>query len=408
MDNIEKICEYVRKKELKHKDTIIISYDDKWNNQIFRNLVGMGGNYYLVRNCNKHFDPSLIIKDDELTLGHHTNVMFYRTTMQKPNKDSFRNRGTGSMEEYFFMFEEEVKRMFNDLFEYELHVRYNFIDLITQQYNMCVGKFDEHLDMNHTTVIRILLEVLYFNASVKDSDIKDPTIIIEGIEDMIGYLRVDKITEYLKSQFPALNFIFTTQSYDIVYGSKDFNLITMFEESDYMLCDGNDFNKSFEDSTAAISGIYGPSDERDVNMEIYANLMYRKILGYWSDYDNDLARQYVGVFQDEVSEMITDNKPPKINRELAVTKGFRNMFINYTGDLNSSTYKIWCMIHNKVGGEINVKWPVPIHIDDMEDWNNLGKAMEFVLTQDNKQHISIAKAMINQMSIYGVDMLSAT
>lgn len=142
----------------------------------------------------------------------------------------------------------------------------------------------EKLSSGYQAIIRLFLELLYFEKSM-EQDTKDA--VIDEINEYLSTKNEDKILPFLQNRFSNMRFIITTHSADVIASSIDCTIIVLNNDT-YECLDENDFT-SATDVREIFEKIYNLSDDNDIkDIEIILrNLLNAKISETWTDVEEE-------------------------------------------------------------------------------------------------------------------------
>lgn len=285
LEPINDIIDKIVKKEMVYEDTVIIG-DNSSGKSFLLNLLIRRSNeindVYFIDAVNRFFDVTKVIQKSQKPDYKPT---ILKTRMQEDYfnlKDSFNCYGTMTerIEELYFVYEEELQRLFFELTK----------DRFRILYGNTAGEveFEEGcglLSSGYQAMTRLVLELLYFQEmGIREKGKTRGLVIIDEIDEFLSPRYAAAIWKFLKKNFPLIDIVATTHSGDLVMGANNANLVILNEDG-YEVADINDYN-SISEVQIIFYRIFGKPLAAENEIEnILRRLLNNKINSAWSGKD---------------------------------------------------------------------------------------------------------------------------
>ena len=277
--------------EFKHKNSIIIGDNASGKSELIKQLLTMTEEgYYFIDSVNRSFDYTKVSSSKNIE-GSYKNVLDLRLSTNKFNlKDSFGiyETGLGSIEQIYFNYEKKLKILFESFLNKELDIKIEQSKIIGDIYNLYIDGSIEQMSSGYQAIIRLFIEILYFEDMINISE-SSSFVVIDEINEFLSSKNEYKILPFIMKEFSNLYFIVTTHSADVIASSIDCNIIVIKNET-YECLDGNDFI-TITDVREIFENIYNISidiDDKKQDIDIILrNLLNSKISNKWTEVENE-------------------------------------------------------------------------------------------------------------------------
>ncbi|MCE5221632.1 MAG: hypothetical protein LLF98_10320 [Clostridium sp.] len=284
---LKEISNKILNNKLKYKNTIIIGDNSSGKSEVLKSLFEYKKEgYYFIDSVNRSFDFTKVSSLKGLELGSYKKVVERRVDDVKNFnlEDSFDvfGDGNGSIEQVYFNYDKRVKSLFKELLNIDFNIEIKDNLIIGKKPLLKIGNEFEKLSSGFQAIIRILLEICYFEDSL-EKDIKNPFVVIDEVNEFLSSKNEEKMLPFLKKNFKQMNFIVTTHSPDIIASSEEFNIIAL-KSNNYQCLDGNDY-RSVTDVREIFAEIYDIKDDDKADHIEFTlrNLLNLKISNAWTD-----------------------------------------------------------------------------------------------------------------------------
>lgn len=245
-DSLISIAELLRERRLKYTDTIIIGDNSSGKSLLLKILIeslGKTDSVYFIDAVNRGFDVRMVIEESKKPEYKQTVVS---TRIQKEFfnlKDSFNCYGTMTerIEEIYFPYEVQLQELFEQLTgdRFQVVPGESLGEVI-------FGASKGHLSSGYQAIVRLILELLFYQEQCLDKKgIDSALVIIDELDEFLSPGYAYAIFSFLKEKFPKMNFAITTHSSDLVAGAKNANLIIL-DMVGYEVLDSNDYQSNSE------------------------------------------------------------------------------------------------------------------------------------------------------------------
>lgn len=271
-------------KEFKHKNTIIVGDNSSGKSEILKQLlIDKEKGYYFIDSVNRSFNYEKINVSDDLDETYKF-VVKYRLNENNFNLvDTFDlyKTGTDVIEKVYLNYDKELKKMLKNFLNIDFKITVKTDEIIGEKKVLDIGEGIETLSSGYQAIIRLFLELIYFENSL-ESNISDPVVVIDEINEFLSTKNEERILPFLISRFSRMNFIVTTHSADVVASSINCNIVVL-SDNNYECLDGNDFS-SVTDVREIFEKIYNLSSNNETDdIEItLRNLLNFKIGETWT------------------------------------------------------------------------------------------------------------------------------
>lgn len=272
-------------KELKHRNTIIVGDNSSGKSELLKQLlIDQQKGYYFIDSVNRSFNYEKVSRLDDLDETYKS-VVRYRLSENNFNLvDTFDLNRTGldAIEKIYFNYDEELKAMLKSFLNIDFRIDIIADEVLGKKKVLNIDDSIEKLSSGYQAIIRVFLELIYFQNSL-EKDITNPVVVIDEINEFLSTKNEERILPYLIKTFENMNFIVTTHSADVVASSIDCNIIVLSGNT-YECLDGNDFS-SVTDVREIFEKIYNLSgDNKTDSIEItLRNLLNSKISETWTE-----------------------------------------------------------------------------------------------------------------------------
>ncbi len=279
-------------KKLKHKNTIIVGDNSSGKSEVLKELLTeQQSGYYFIDCVNRTFNYEKASKEDDLKETYKS-VVRYRLNEKNFNLlDTFDlyKTGTGFIEEVYFNYYEELREMLKDFLDIDFQISIEEHEIIGDQKVLDTDLGIKKLSSGYQAIIRLFLELIYFENSL-EADVSRKVVVIDEINEFLSTKNEERILPFLINRFSNMNFIVTTHSADVVASSVDCNIVVL-SENNYECLDGNDFS-SVTDVREIFEKIYNLSGESEIeDIEItLRNLLNSKISETWTEVEEKKLR----------------------------------------------------------------------------------------------------------------------
>lgn len=252
MNNYQSMLSNLSKKIIENKfpysNTILMGDNSIGKSELLRNLIQCdktkSGAIYYLDAVNRQFSPEKVdFIRKEKKIPYNSAIIDLRIDEKFFNLcDSFNVYGTvvEGVEELYPLYEQELKVLMKEFLDVDINIRKNI------QIYVEINGEERKLSSGFQALVRIFLELLYYQDSVVDKKENDRNIfIIDEVDEFLAPSNAYRLLEFIKSKFPDIDYLVTTHSADVVLGAKDFNIIIMYQE-EFEILDSNDFDSAIE------------------------------------------------------------------------------------------------------------------------------------------------------------------
>ena len=244
---------------------------------------------YFIDAVNRGFDVGKVTAVKENVSYANSKVVETRLKEDYFNlQDSFNCYGTSTerIEQIYSAFEEQVQQLFAELTQKRFKIIYGD-PLGEVQFEGERGT----LSSGYQALIRILLELIYYNELSKHGDqTQKPYVVIDEVDEFLSPRYAAKILGFLRSHFSHMEFIVSTQSIDLVVAARDANIVVLYQ-NEYEVLDANDYN-AYSEVQLIFERVFGSGEVDFTQVEKeFRRLLNNKINHAWSDADDDRMKE---------------------------------------------------------------------------------------------------------------------
>lgn len=211
-------------------------------------------------------------------------------------KDSWAYYGTATecIELIYPYFEETIQSLLRRCFS----IGFFIYSPETQEVQYDSGDIGR-ISNGYQAIIRILLELLYFQEVNPVKNQERALVIIDEIDEYLSPNNAGKLFELIKKQFPEMDFIVTTHSPEVIAVASKCNVLIM-HESNVEILDAGDF-QNIDEVMAVFKGVFGRSQNCDSNQyeEVLRQLFNNRIAGVWGENEQ---RSYAMINEAELTK----------------------------------------------------------------------------------------------------------
>ena len=211
-------------------------------------------------------------------------------------KDSWAYYGTATecIELIYPYFEDEIQSLLRDYFG----MGFSLYSPETQEVQYDTGDIGR-ISNGYQAIVRILLELLYFQTVRPIQDEKRAIAIIDEIDEYLSPSNAGRLYTLIKEQFSEMDLIVTTHSAEVITAASKCNIIIMHESTVEVL-DAGDF-QNIDETMAVFKGVFGRGDNSHGNEseEILRQLLNNRIAGIWGENEE---RCYAAISEDDLTK----------------------------------------------------------------------------------------------------------
>lgn len=293
-DNINSLTETILARELPYKNTIIIGENASGKSQICKNIIQQSndGEYYFIDTVNRSFNVNEVSleKLSYIELKFSESISINRILDDIFNlKDTFywNNQVTNHIGEIYPYYKEQLNELLYAYWRIRLEIIKD-VDMIA----IINGK-QMPLPNGYQAIIRILLELLYFDSFTKH--INKKTVIIDEIDEYLHPKANATFFKFIIETFPAIDFLVTTHSVDLVASVDDCNLLVLADDSWERLDSGDYRTVSYANSLFSMKDYRDNSlTEKEKNNILIRKLLNNKMSGVWRTEDQEILEKLKG------------------------------------------------------------------------------------------------------------------
>lgn len=296
---LQEIKKKILNNELKYKNSIIIGDNTSGKSEILKQiLLNQEKGYYFIDSINRSFDYTKVSSLKNIG-GSYKNVLKFRLSDNKFNlEDSFGvyETGLGAIEQIYFNYEEKLKRLLKDFLHKDFDIKIEQNEVVGNTFHLYIGENIDKLSSGYQAIIRLFLEIIYFEDQLETSE-DFPVVVIDEINEFLSAKNEGKILPFLMNQFPNLYYIVATHSLDVIASSTNCNIIAI-KDNNYECLDGNDFI-TITDVREIFEDIYNITTDIDIEKQ-HIDMLLRSFL------NTKICNQWTAVEDEKMSKIEED------------------------------------------------------------------------------------------------------
>lgn len=289
-EQIKKIVEAIKSKQLPYTDTVLIGDNSSGKSlllKLFIESIAEWYNVYFIDAVNRSFDVKKI--PVEPYSGNYKQELL-KTRLRDDYfnlRDSFNCFGTWTerAEGVYWTYEKHLQKLFKKLTGESFQ-----IDPQSVLGEVVFEKGRALLSNGYQAIIRILLELLYYEDEVKKRKLQNPWVVIDEIDEFLSPRYAAKIILFLRQEFPWARWLISTHSADLVAAISDANLI-LLEGAASEALDSNDYT-SLTEVQIIFERLFGNTRKQDNQIDgILRRLMNNKMNHLWDTDDEKMLEK---------------------------------------------------------------------------------------------------------------------
>lgn len=236
-NTINELIRIIKENKLPYQNTIIIGNNSSGKSELLKKLILQSGfhKWYLIDSVNRYFSAGQIFKmsGEAAKVQYSDKIVEHRLMEDNYNlKDTFYYMGVPTaIENFYFEFEQEVKRLFQKFLNVTLQISQTKIG-----YKVYLDGVESALSSGYQALIRIFMEMEYVKRTITKG-----AVIIDEIDEYLFAYNSRRIFDFLRQEYEEFSFIITTHSADLIANANDANLVLLSDNA-YELMDAGDFN----------------------------------------------------------------------------------------------------------------------------------------------------------------------
>lgn len=290
MGQITKIVKAIRSKQLPYTDTVLIGDNSSGKSLLLKLFIESITEWYAVYfidAVNRGFDVKKI-PADPYSGNYKQELLKTRLRDDFFNlQDSFNCFGTWTerVEGIYWIYEERLQHLFKKLTGESFQ-----IDRQSVLGEVIFEKGKALLSTGYQAMIRILIELLYYEDEVKKRKLQNPWVVIDEIDEFLSPRYAAKIIPFLRQEFPWARWLISTHSADLVAAISDANLILLERDASEAL-DSNDYT-SLTEVQIIFERLFGNTCKQDNPIDgILRRLMNNKMNHLWDTDDEKMLEK---------------------------------------------------------------------------------------------------------------------
>lgn len=266
--------------KLPYNDTIIIGDNSSGKSDILKKMIedSDGSSYYFIDAVNRYFDIAQIMSKWEQEILFSKEINIHRLKEDNFNhKDSFYYGGTPkAVEDFYINYADELNELMKEFLDIQFEIKRG-----TVGWEVYIDGEKETLSSGYQALLRLFIEIVYYEKTKKIG-----IVVIDEIDEFLSVKNCGEIYGFLRKKFPALNFVVTTHSADLVANTENANLI-LLQNGEFEVLDSGDFSSISQvyDIFEAVLERDGEKSEKEKIDDRLRALLNNKISGVWESED---------------------------------------------------------------------------------------------------------------------------
>lgn len=294
---LHETVELLKGNQLPYSDSILIGENASGKSEAIKRFMRETDRViYFIDAMNRSLDIHAVKALGE-KLRYKSSILTKRLEDDNFNlKDSWAYYGTATecIELIYPYFEETIQSLLRRCFG----IGFFIYSPQTQEVQYDSGDIGR-ISNGYQAIIRILLELLYFQEVNPVKNQERALVIIDEIDEYLSPNNAGKLFELIKIQFPEMDFIVTTHSPEVIAVASKCNVLIM-HESNVEILDAGDF-QNIDEVMAVFKGVFGRSQNCDSNQyeEVLRQLFNNRIAGVWGENEQ---RSYAMINEAELTK----------------------------------------------------------------------------------------------------------
>lgn len=296
-DMLHETVELLKNAQLPYSDSILIGENAAGKSEAIKCFMNETDRIiYFIDAMNRSFNIQSIKSLGE-KLQYKSSILSKRLHDDNFNlKDSWAYYGTETecIELIYLHFEEKIQSLIYSCFG----ISFSLYSPETQEVQYDSGDVGR-ISNGYQAIVRILLELLYFQ-EVNPAQNKDRAlVIIDEIDEYLSPNNAGKLFAFIKNQFSEMDFIVTTHSPNVIAVASKCNILIMHENNVEVL-DAGDF-QNIDDAMTVFKSVFGRSHNNgDCRYEeILRQLFNNRIAGIWGENEQ---KRYAMICEEELTK----------------------------------------------------------------------------------------------------------
>lgn len=266
--------------KLPYNDTIIIGDNSSGKSDILKKMIedSDGSSYYFIDAVNRYFDIAQIMSKWEQEILFSKEINIHRLKEDNFNhKDSFYYGGTPkAVEDFYINYSDELNELMKEFLDIQFEIKRG-----TVGWEVYIDGEKETLSSGYQALLRLFIEIVYYEKTKKIG-----IVVIDEIDEFLSVKNCGEIYGFLRKKFPALNFVVTTHSADLVANTENANLI-LLQNGEFEVLDSGDFSSISQvyDIFEAVLERDGEKSEKEKIDDRLRILLNNKMSGVWESED---------------------------------------------------------------------------------------------------------------------------
>lgn len=294
---LHETVELLKGNQLPYSDSILIGENASGKSEAIKRFMQEADRViYFIDAINRNFNIHAVKALGE-QLQYKSSILRKRLEDDHFNlRDSWAYYGTATecVELIYPHFEERIQSLLRSCFG----IGFSIYSPETQEVQYDSGDIGR-ISNGYQAIIRILLELLYFQEVNPVKNQERALVIIDEIDEYLSPNNAGKLFELMKKEFPKTDFIVTTHSPEVIAVASKCNIIIMHESSVEIL-DAGDF-RNIDEAMVVFKGVFGRSQNSDGSQyeEILRQLFNNRIAGIWGENEQ---RSYAMINETELTK----------------------------------------------------------------------------------------------------------
>lgn len=278
---LHETVELLKNNKLPYSDSILIGENAAGKSEAIKYFMRETDRIiYFIDAMNRSFDIHAVKALGE-KLRYTSSILTRRLDDDNFNlRDSWAYYGTATecIELIYPHFEDKIQSLLRSGFD----IGFSLYSPETQEVQYDSGDVGR-ISNGYQAIIRILLELLYFQEVNPVKNAKRALVIVDEIDEYLSPNNAGKLFTFIKKQFSEMDFIVTTHSPDVIAVASKCNILVM-HESNVEVLDAGDF-QNIDDAMTVFKGVFGRSQNNDSSKyeEILRQLFNNRIAGIWGE-----------------------------------------------------------------------------------------------------------------------------
>ena len=215
-------------KKMPYANCIIIGDNSSGKSEILRKVIKsqIRTGIYFIDSVNRTFDISHV----EIENDNYKNIKmdFEKVVSERIQPYNFNVQDSflifSRIEGLYMRYKSQMQDLIGEFLDVTIDIRREVIEVGVLENVLYINGEKMCLSSGYQAVLRIFIELLYFQDLVNSNNLSNPLVVIDEIDEYLSPKNSASIFNFLIQKFQNFRFLVTTHSSDLIKYTSDFNL----------------------------------------------------------------------------------------------------------------------------------------------------------------------------------------